>query len=141
MPRPGGVTLIAVVDFVGALICVIFALLFFAGGSWIAGFLGAAQMPAGVSVGSIFAVAGAIFLLVGVLDVAIGVGLLGLKNWARILHIVFAAIYLLLGIKGIATAGIGTGSSMVISLALLAFAAWSIFYLLTANVGKAFKKA
>jgi hypothetical protein len=82
--RPTVVTILGVLDIVGG----IFAL---AAGAFFA-FGGLADPKEG---GTIMAVIGAVYALIGVVQIAVGVGLLGLKPWARTVQIGLAVIGLL----------------------------------------------
>jgi type II secretory pathway pseudopilin PulG len=86
--RPGIVTLLAVLNIIGGVFGIGAGLLF--------GF-GAMSVPAGpeAQFGWIFTALGALYGVLGALNVATGVGLLGLKPWARTLQIVLASIALL----------------------------------------------
>jgi hypothetical protein len=80
--RPGIVTLLAVLNLIGGVTGVGFALLFALGGMRGGGAPELAPILAGI---------GALYGAIGALQVATGVGLLGLKPWARTLQIVLAA--------------------------------------------------
>lgn len=139
MQRPGGVTLIAVLDFIGAGFCVIAALLFFAGGSALSSMFAAAGATGGGILGAGIAVAGAVFLLFGVLAAATGYGMIKLMNWARILSIIFAALGILSGANNlIRYNSLMTTGSMVWAVVFLLFDIWVIWYLLQAKVSQAF---
>jgi uncharacterized membrane protein (DUF2068 family) len=139
MQRPGGVTLIAVLDFIFAGLCVILALLFFAGGSFLSSFFSAAGAEGGGLLGGAVAVIGVVFLLIAGLLLATGIGLLKLAAWARILAIVLAAIHLLLTIKGLVSGmQMMTSTSWAVTILFLAYDAWVIWYLLQAKVKQAF---
>ncbi len=84
--RPGVVTLLAVLDIIGGVIGIGFALLLGFGS------MGASQ-PA--ELGWMFTAFAAVYGVLGVLQLAAGIGLLGLKPWARILQIVLASVALL----------------------------------------------
>jgi hypothetical protein len=104
MNRPIGVTLIAILDFVGMLIQIGFGIVFLVGMSFVGGILSriAAQneqlaganimrIMAGVGVG--FAICAFLFAIVSAL---IGWGMFALKNWARIVSMVYSCIGILL---------------------------------------------
>lgn len=144
MQRPTGVTVIAVLDFIGAGFCVIAALLMFMGGSILASLLGAAvaangapgAAPAAGIMVSIGIIAGVIVLCFGVLAVFVALGLLKLKNWARITTIVLAALGLLSSLRNLIAAFHGGG--MVVTIIILAYYIWVIWYMLQPNVKAAF---
>jgi hypothetical protein len=143
MQRPAGVTVIAVLDFIGAGFCVIAALLMFMGGSMLASFFGAAAAngatgaaPAAGIMASIGIIAGVIVLCFGALAVFVALGLLKLKNWARITTIVLAALGLLSSLRNLIAAFHGGG--MVVTIIILAYYIWVIWYMLQPNVKAAF---
>jgi hypothetical protein len=143
MQRPTGVTVIAVLDFIGAGFCVIAALLMFMGGSMLASFFGAAAAngatgaaPAAGIMASIGIIAGVIVLCFGALAVFVALGLLKLKNWARITTIVLAALGLLSSLRNLIAAFHGGG--MVVTIIILAYYIWVIWYMLQPNVKAAF---
>jgi hypothetical protein len=139
MQRPGGVTLIAVLDFIGAGFCVIAALLFFAGGSALSSMFAAAGATGGGILGAGVAIAGGVFLLFGILAAATGYGMIKLMNWARILSIIFAALGILSGANNlIRYNSLMTTGSMVWAVVFLLFDVWVIWYLLQAKVSQAF---
>ena len=144
MERPTGVTIIAVLDFIGAAGCAILALLAFVGGSLIAGFINAAGTangatgagPASGIAAGVGIFIGAICLAFAIFIVFVAVGLLKLQNWARITSIVLSALGLLGSFRNIAAAFHGSG--MVVSIVVLAFHIWVIWYMLQPNVKAAF---
>lgn len=94
MNRPTGVTILAVLNFLGALVCVAIGLFFIVG----FGAAGAAARAArgGMSPTALLmglgAVGGVLCLVAAALSVIVGIGLWKLLNWARILTIVFTAM-------------------------------------------------
>jgi hypothetical protein len=144
MQRPAGVTVIAVLDFIGAGFAVIGALLMFMGGSILASFFSAAATangatgaaPAAGIMASIGIIAGVIVLCFAVLAIFIAMGLLKLKNWARITTIVLSALGLLGSLRNLVMAFHGSG--MVVTIIVLAYYIWVIWYMLQPNVKAAF---
>jgi hypothetical protein len=142
MQRPTGVTVIAVLDFIGAGFCVIAALLMFMGGSILASILGAAAAngatgtaPAAGFMASIGIIAGVIALAFGAFAVLVALGLLKLKNWARVTTIVLSALGLLSNLNGFRGGMSGALAGPIIGLALNI---WIIWYMLQPNVKAAF---
>jgi hypothetical protein len=91
MQRPTGVTILAVLAFVGAAFQALFALgLLVLGGVWMAhmGPTGPFAMLGGVGA----ALVAIFFIVLAVVDGVIGSGLLHLKNWARVVTIVLAGL-------------------------------------------------
>ena len=144
MQRPAGVTVIAVLDFIGAGFGLIGALLMFMGGSILAGIFSAAATangatgtaPAAGIMASIGIIAGVIILCFVVLAIFIAMGLLKLKNWARVTTIVLSALGLLGSLRNIIMAFHGSG--MVVTIIILAYYIWVIWYMLQPNVKAAF---
>jgi hypothetical protein len=113
MNRPVGVTLIGVLDFLGMAIQIALGIGGLVGMSFLGAFItklaaqNQQQMPPGTnitaimaSLGVVFAIGAFVFALVSAL---IGWGMLSLKNWARILSIIYSSIGILcfgLGILG-----------------------------------------
>ena len=104
MNRPTGVTLIAVLYFLGAAFCVIGGIGVMAGAGFIGGLIGSAGQGSG-GVGAFFAglgiVTGVILLIFGAIDFAVGWGLVKLNGVARIVAIIFSAISALFQVLGL----------------------------------------
>ncbi len=136
--------MIAILDFIGAGACVIFALLFFMGGSILAGLFSAAATangatgaaPAAGIMASIGIIAGVVILFFAALAFFVALGLLKLKNWARITTIVLSVLGLLGSFRNIAMAFHGSG--MIMTIIFLAYYIWVIWYMLQPNVKAAF---
>jgi hypothetical protein len=144
MNKPAGVIVIAILYFIGAAFSLLGGLLFIAGGGFLASLMNQ-QGQAGASglatlMAGLGAVMGVVFLGFGVLDVFVALGLLKLKNWARIVAIVLSVIgacFQLLGILG-SLSHFNPGS-LVFNLIFLAIYAWTIWYLLKPEVKAAFQ--
>jgi hypothetical protein len=94
MGRPVGVTIIAVLCFLGAAFCVIAGIGMIAGGGFMATFLSQRSQDAGAAgiLAGLGAVAGVFCLIFAALYILVGMGLIKLKEWARIVTIVLLAI-------------------------------------------------
>jgi hypothetical protein len=142
MQRPTGVTVIAVLDFIGAAFCVIAGLLMFAGGAMLGSLFSAAANANGTAapgagfLAGMGAFLGVIFLVIAIVVIFVAVGLLKLKNWARVTTIVLSALGLL-GNLAKFTQGMG-GSGIVWTIVALAYYIWVIWYMLQPNVKAAF---
>ena len=98
MNRPTGVTILAVLDFIGAGIEVLGAIGMFIGGAFLGAILarvaarsGGAAIGAGA--GAAIGIAlGVVFLFMACISGAVGFGMWNLKEWGRILQMVFAGI-------------------------------------------------
>jgi hypothetical protein len=138
MERPTGVTILAVLTFIGAGFLLIVGILFFAGGAMLSHVL-ATGPGASMLLGVGGAVLGSVLLVLGIVQLAIAVGLLKLQNWARILLIVFVALSLL-----------SSGGGLLFSFAhifpllmfrhivTVAIDIWILIYLLKPHVKQAF---
>jgi hypothetical protein len=144
MQRPTGVTIIAVLDFIGAGFAVIGALLMFMGGSILAGLFSAAATangatgtaPAAGIMASIGIIAGVIVLCFAVLAIFIAMGLLKLKNWARVTTIVLSGLGLLSSLSRFLHGFAGGG--MIVTIIIVAYYIWVIWYMLQPDVKAAF---
>ncbi|MCU1256856.1 MAG: hypothetical protein JWM83_3155 [Candidatus Angelobacter sp.] len=106
MVRPVGVTILAILNFIGAAFCLLLGLVMILGGGFIAtilsqqgqGSAGAAGVLAGLG-----AAAGVFIIIMGGVSAFLGFGLWKLKGWARIVSIVLygiSAAFQVLGILG-----------------------------------------
>jgi len=138
MYRPVGVTILAILEFIGSGICALFGILVIVGAG--AGFLGSMTQSQGSGLGSLMAVIGGalsvfcfIFATIGAL---LGWGLWTLKNWARIIVMVFA----ILGALGTLLALLNLSSAIIVGVVIrLAINGLVIWYLLQPNVAAAFQ--
>ena len=97
---PVGVKVIAVLYYIGAVLGLIFGILFIAGSGSISSI--ETQIPGLSALGaSLFIVAGIILIALGVLGFFIGRGLWKARHWARIVAIIFACLGTVLGILGV----------------------------------------
>jgi hypothetical protein len=138
MQRPTGVTIIAILAFLGAIGAACLGLLMFVGSAFVASFF--ANMPGmGAMAGGVTAVIGVFCLFFAVLYGVTGYGLLALKNWARIITIVLSVIGLIFGLLGLVAAfahfGMGILVGQIIRVAIAALVLW---YLFQPNVKQAF---
>ena len=142
MGRPTGVTVLAVLDFIGAAFCVLAGLGMMLGGGFIASMI---SQQRGVSAGMLAAIgaaAGVFFLVLGAVAILLGWGLLKLKEWARIITIVLAGLGALGALLALATVfGHFAGIAMFAVLCRLAINGLIIWYLLQPHVKVAFQGA
>lgn len=98
MQRPTGVTILAVLNFLSAALLVLVGIGLLLGGSMLGAALGQASgesgaAAGGLGVGMLVGAFGAVFCLIfAAISALMGWGMWTLKNWARIVTIVFAAI-------------------------------------------------
>jgi hypothetical protein len=144
MGRPTGVTVIAILGFLLAGLCILGGLGMMLGGGFIAsiinqqggqGSAGAAGVFAGIG-----AAVGIFCLIVAAIDIVLALGLLKLKEWARIVTIVLTAIFGALGLLGLLGSFIHFNLfATIIRICVLAIQAFIIVYLLKPEVKAAFQ--
>jgi hypothetical protein len=143
MGRPVGVTILAVLNFIGAALCLLGGIGMILGGGFIAtmlsqqgqGSAGAAGVLAGLG-----AAAGVFIIIIGGVSALLGFGLWKLKGWARIVSIVLYGIsgaLQLLGLLG--TLAHFNVLALVWSVFWVAVDAFVIWYLLKPEVKAAFQ--
>ncbi|HYB61382.1 MAG TPA: hypothetical protein VEH50_07875 [Methylomirabilota bacterium] len=141
MQRPTGVTVIAIFQIAFAVFAILLGLMAFGFGSVVAMHRAAFGGAFGAVAGALGAVFGIFLLALGVLYIVVGVGMLKLANWARLVTLVFSALGALLHVLRLF-------HSMVHPHLFLFHAFWSvmviaicvliIWYLLQPNVKQAF---
>ncbi|MCH6553161.1 MAG: hypothetical protein IH789_04155 [Acidobacteria bacterium] len=141
MDRPTGVTILAVLHFFGAAAYIFAALGLFALGA--GGAMTAAEMPeldgAVAFLLGLGAVLGFILLIFGVLSLALGIGLLKLRNWARVITIVLVGLGLLLSALSLLGSLLSFEIGSFIGDAIfVALQGWMLHYLLQPHVKDAF---
>ncbi|HXQ98726.1 MAG TPA: hypothetical protein VN774_09815 [Candidatus Limnocylindrales bacterium] len=144
MQRPTGVTILAVLEFLGAACLLMLGLLAFASGAFIAQLL--AKAPGmGALAGGAVAVVGVVCLLFAALYGVTGYGLLALQNWGRIITMILVAlgaIFGLLGLLGAVSHMTTTSVGLIIwQLIWLAIYVWILMYLNRPDVKQAFNQA
>ncbi|MGB8474676.1 MAG: hypothetical protein WCE61_11390 [Candidatus Acidiferrum sp.] len=138
MERPTGVTILAVLYFLGAVCVVLLGILSIVGGSLLSG-LAHAGGPASALFAMGGVVIGAILLVLGVLDLAIGIGFIKLQNWARVVAIILTGIAVLFGLLGLVTLlAHFMMITLVFRLIILAIEIWILVYLFKPHVKQAF---
>lgn len=142
MGRPVGVTILAILYFLGALGCILGGILSMVGGG-LAATLGnqAGSQGAGAAIlGALGAAAGVVILILGALYVLLGWGMWKLKNWARIITIILMA----LGVAGALFGVVGLLAhfsvfGLVLTVFWLAIYSLIIWYLVKPDVKAAFQ--
>ena len=137
MNRPVGVTILAVLQFIGAGLCVLLGILVVVGAG--AGFLGSMTQGQGGTGGLMAMVGGALsvfFFVVAAIGVLLGWGLWNLKNWARITSIVLCGLGALMAVLAL----LNFSSTIIVGVIIrLAINGVIIWYLLQPNVAAAFQ--
>ena len=146
MQRPDGVTILAVLAFIGAGLSALAALVLlglavFAGAGALSRLSAYPQLAIIAGIGG--AVFGVVCLGIAALEVVIGIGLLKLKNWARVLTIVLCGLALLSSFFTLLFAlthlfGVFFFGLFFRRLILAAIQIWIIIYLLKPHVKQAF---
>jgi hypothetical protein len=138
MERPTGVTIIAVLYFLGAACLVLLGILSIVGGSLLSGLAhGGGPASALFAMGGV--VIGAILLVLAVLDLAVGIGFIKLQNWARVVAIILTGIGVLFGLLGLVTMlAHFMMFVLVFRLIVLAIEIWILVYLFKPHVKQAF---
>ena len=99
---PAGVKVIAVLEYIGAAIALLLAVLMFVGSAFLGSFLEIMGFGDYAAAGAAVAIVGGIiFLALAVLGFFVGRGLWKGQNWARILVIVFSVLGIIGGILSI----------------------------------------
>jgi len=132
MNRPQGVTVIAVLYFLGAAFFGCLGLAFLLGGGMMATAIARHTGISAAVIGGLGIVGFVVMLCLAAVDVLVGWGLLNLKEWARIVALVFAALGLLFGFFGLFRFNF-------FSLIRLAIHGWMIWYLVQPHVVAAFR--
>jgi hypothetical protein len=138
MERPTGVTVLAVLYFIGTAFLGLCGLLFIVGGSMLSG-LARSGGPGSALFAAGGAVIGAIFLVLALLELAIGIGFIKLQNWARVVAIVFTGIAVLFGVLGMFSLLLHMMVfAMMFRVVVLAIQIWILVYLFKPDVKQAF---
>jgi hypothetical protein len=104
MVRPVGVTILAILNFIGTAFCLLGGIGMILGGGFIATILsqqGQGSAGAAGALAGLGAVAGVFIIVVGGVSALLGFGLWKLKGWARIVSIVLYGISAALQVLGI----------------------------------------
>jgi hypothetical protein len=137
MERPVGVTVIAVLDFVGAFFMVMIGLFLIFG----MGLIGAASnRPGGMVMFAGLGAFGAVVMFIfAAIAVAVGYGLINLQNWARIVTIVLAGIGLVFAVPSLLFLVVRFHPFAIMSLLVrVAINALILWYMLQRQVKQAF---
>ncbi len=138
MERPIGVTILAVLYFIGTACLGLLGLLCIVGGSVLSGMARSGGAGSALfAMGGVFV--GAIFLVLALLYLALGIGFIKLQNWARVVAIVLIGIGVLFGVLGLFTLLAHLMVFvLVFRLMVLALQVWILVYLFKPEVKEAF---
>jgi hypothetical protein len=131
MQRPTGITILAVLSFLGGILLLFAALGMFTLGS-VAVSLGA---DAG-AVSGLTTILGVVTLIVALLDLAFAIGAWGLKPWAWILGIIGQGVNLILIVVNVLQ-----GSPISGQIVSIVISAIIIYYLMTPDIKRVFGRA
>jgi len=143
MGRPVGVTILAILNFIGAAFCLLGGIGMILGGGFIASMLSQGQSSAGAAgiLAGLGAAAGVFIIIVGGVSALVGFGLWKLKEWARIVSIVLYGISAALQLLGLLGSLAHFNAFAVIwSVFWVAVDAFVIMYLLKPEVKAAFRQ-
>jgi hypothetical protein len=127
-----------VLYFIGTAFLGLCGILFIVGGSMLSG-LAQSGGPGSAILAAGGAVVGAIFLVLALLELAIGIGFIKLQNWARVVAIVFTGIAVLFGVLGMfSLLAHVMVFALMIRFIVLALQIWILVYLFKPHVKQAF---
>jgi hypothetical protein len=138
MSRPTGVTILSILDFIFGACALLGGILVMVGGGFMASMMNQAQStnPGMSGASGIFAGLGAalgvVIIIIAVIYFLIGWGMWKVKNWARILTIIFCALSALSQLWSL------VHNFSIFGIVILAIDVLIIWYLLKANVKAAF---
>ncbi len=137
MERPTGVTILAVLGFIGAGMLVLAALAMLVGGAMVANM---AARPGLAMIGGVGgAIVAVVFLGIAALYLVVALGFLKLQNWARVLTIVLCGVGVLFNGLGVLNALVHFHVVIVVWQAIVvAIDLWVMLYLLKPHVKQAF---
>lgn len=145
MNRPTGVTLIAVLYFLGAAFAAFAGIGMVAGGGMLATMINQQGSQAGPLAGiiaSLGAAMGIFCLIMAAIDVLLGVGLIKVKEWARLTTVILTAVFAALGALGLlASFTHFVMFAFLIKACVVALQVWIVVYLLKPEVKAAFQGA
>lgn len=143
MNKPAGVIVISILYFLGVAMSLLSVLISIARGEFLAAILnqrGDASSGLSVIVAALGATLGVFFILSAATEALVGWGLWKLKNWARIMAIVFSGLDACIRLFELFRFfSIFSIINLVVMLGMLALDAWVILYLLKPEIKAAFQ--
>ncbi len=139
MQRPTGVTILAVLSFIGAVLALLVALgSFFMGGMGLAG-IGGQATGMGGTLAMLGAFAGVVMLILAALYLVVGFGLWKLRSWGRMLAIILVALGMLAALAGLVKSFMPLHVGVVVwELIVIAIDVWILWYFFRPHVKQAF---
>jgi len=142
--RPVGVTVLAVLQFLGGAFCLLAALAMFLGGGAIAAALASGAREGGAvgggAVALIMGVGGFLFVFFALVSVVNGYGMWKLKGWGRWMTIIFTGLSALFCLLGLMAALVHFNPfTFVWQIFWLAIYALILWYMFTPDVQRAFQ--
>ncbi len=140
MNRPTGVSILAVLCFIGAGFCLLGGIGALIGGGAIASMI-SQQGQAGAGIfAALGAAAGIMIIIIGGVYALVGMGLWKVKNWARITTIVLTVIGAVMQLPGLFAALVHFNVLALLWVAFwLAIDVWIVMYLLKPEIKAAFQ--
>jgi hypothetical protein len=138
MERPTGVTVIAVLGFIGAFFLFFAAFGMFLGGAILSSL---ANRPGlGMMAGMGGAIVGVVFLVIGAAYLVLGIGLWKLQNWARIVTLILVGLGVIFNVMALLSTILHLHVFLFFIQALfIAVDVWIVVYLLRPQVKQAFR--
>ncbi len=135
--RPTGITILAILAFIGGIFGICAGLSGIVGGSFLGGLAASAGASNATALGGMVVVYSIIALILAVADLVFGFGAWTLKPWAWMLGMVLFGLNIVFNLVAV-IAGWSAISGVIISIVI---AGVIIYYLLTPDVKKAFGRA
>jgi hypothetical protein len=140
MERPAGVTVIAVLGFVGAFFLFFAALGMLLGGAILSSLANRPGLGMVAGIGG--AIVGVVFVTIGALYLILGIGLWKLQNWARIVTLILVALGLIFNVLGLLRSILHLHVFVFfIQAVVIAIDVWIVVYLSKSDVKQAFGAA
>lgn len=126
--RPLGITILAILGFLGGILIILAGILFTIGGAF---FFRATRAPL-IPLAGLFGAVGVVLIIIGIIELIISWGLWTGKGWAWWLTLIFSGLGVLGSLFSIATGAISSGAISLIIDAVI------IYYLLRPHVKQYF---
>jgi Predicted membrane protein (DUF2127) len=137
MGRPTGVTVLAVLAFIGAF-CLFFAAFgMFLSGAILSSLVGRPGLGMMAGIGGV--IVGVVFLGIAAVELVLGIGLWKLQNWARIVAVVLVSLGLILNLLGLLRSVLHLHVILFfVQAVVVAIDVWIVVYLSKPEVKQAF---